>query len=246
MSSWQLAIKGNKGATASCRWQTVQMKEACSTHTKKNVCKQLGNEKLWENCSRDEATAAKIMKYSLRGLAVVHELLVLPGQSFPVKMFRLLTDPNVADEVITIKRESPCLLDSFSLRHLESFPTKEELLSPTALRVLRSVAFLLIGNIFSTESQHSKTSRRSRHRLTHSIALPDLALWLQSDATPAMMQAPLHHKHPPQQTRLKSLLPKVFWTARSSCAQAFSVDHKNPAPCRLLEIDCVLLRYSLV
>ena len=156
---------------------------------KATIAERLGNCLLWEHCDRHERIATNILRFGLRGVATSHELLVLKAASFPTRLFKLLIDQREADEILRIRTTSACLLDSFSAKHLETFPTRDALTGAESLMILRNVADLFVGNIFSTESLHSKTTRRSKHRPTHSIALHDLALWLQGGGDHPLIQA---------------------------------------------------------
>ena len=152
------------------------------------IATHLGDERRWSPCHLVEAVASDIMRLSLRGAAVCHELLVMRSQSFPCVLFRLLQGPGYAQEILELANHSPCLLDAFSRRHLAAFATAEALNSQESLMVLRSTAMLFQGNTYSTETLHSKATRRSKNRITHSMSLHDLAMWYQVSATPSFLR----------------------------------------------------------
>eukprot|EP00971_Amphidinium_carterae_P331826 6465620-Amphidinium_carterae.1 len=153
-----------------------------------SLATRVSDQALWRDCNHDEATALNIMRFHLREAAVCHELMVVRTQAFPAKLFKVLVDPLAATEVLQVNEHSPCLLDPFSRDHLQRFPTLAALQSQDSKMALTATAMELVGNIFSTESSHSKATRRSKNRSTHRLSLPDLACWLQVDVALPFLQ----------------------------------------------------------
>ena len=56
--------------------------------------------------------------------------------------------------------------------------------SEEAKVIARSMAKMLISNVFDTERAHSKRAQRSRHQLTHKMSLSSLAALHQAVAGP--------------------------------------------------------------
>ena len=152
------------------------------------VARQLSDASLWEACQSVEGVAVDIFRMQLRGAAVCYELLVMRCQCFPMLLFRALAGTQYAREILDVAAASPCLVDSFSKRHLDAFGTPEALNSQESLMVLRTTAMLFQGTTFSTETVHSKSTRRSKNRMTHFMSLHDLSMWYQVSASPAFLK----------------------------------------------------------
>eukprot|EP00971_Amphidinium_carterae_P205566 4079615-Amphidinium_carterae.2 len=149
------------------------------------VAGQVNNKEAWGPMVVHERGLCDSFRYSLRSLATAFELLVVRCRGYPAKLFRLLESPGLAAHIAAQWEESPCLFDPFSAKHLSLYPSEAELLSLDSLKTLESVAQLLVGNIHSVETGHTKNSRRSRQRQTRHMSLEHLAMWHAVHAAPA-------------------------------------------------------------
>eukprot|EP00971_Amphidinium_carterae_P072881 1441234-Amphidinium_carterae.2 len=146
------------------------------------------DELVWSVCARDEARVTHMYRLCLRASAVVHELIQLRCRGYPAKLFRVLQhQEDAATHVLEDFVQHQCMLDSFSLHHVQSFPSVPELVSQDSFQILSAMAEQFVGSIFSTESLHSRNSIRARHRLTHELGLHHLAMWHQVVADPRWM-----------------------------------------------------------
>ena len=147
----------------------------------------LSSEDDWCPLTADEANATEVLCRTARSAATCHELLTLRCQSFPTALFEVLVRPAAADEIIDVLNRKACLLDDFSLKHLQLYPTSQLLQSEESTQTLAATAIHLLASIYATETLHSRNSRRARYRLTHDCALPSLAMWRQLRACPRWM-----------------------------------------------------------
>ena len=159
----------------------------------------LSDSAVWSPCTPDESCVTEIFRLSLRSSATVHELIELKCWGYPCRLFTILDRQDGAQNAADVLRQfhaSPCLFDKFSFDHVRSFPTLDALVSEESLQILAAVGMVFSGSIHSTESLHSRNSRRAKHRMTHSLALHHLAMWHQAVAKPRwMMEDALRERH---------------------------------------------------
>ena len=145
----------------------------------------------WELCVHDEATASDIVRLRLRSSATAAELIQWRCKSYPCQLFKVLEDAEAAEKAIQVYRDTPCLLDEFSLQHISAFPSASALRSQDSVQILSALAVHFLGSIYSTESLHSRNSKRAKHRLTHNLSVRNLAMWHQVRAQPPwLLQEP--------------------------------------------------------
>ena len=138
----------------------------------------------WIVCGSDERTASEILRLCGRASSTAHELLAQRFTAFPICLFRVLKHPEQAPRILALAAEHPCLLDSFSASHLSLYDSPEKLVCQESLQSLALVALEFEATIASVESTHSRNSKRAKHRLTHHMSLPHLAMYHQLRARP--------------------------------------------------------------
>ena len=148
------------------------------------ICRAVENSDNWKHCLCTEQAVTDLHRLSLRAAAVMLELVIKPSLSFPYKLIATLDSPELINSVLEVHQQSPCMLDTFSKSFLDRYSAESALKSEEALVILHAVAQLVVGNTFDVERVHSKHATRSRHRVTHEMSLPDLALWHQAVAKP--------------------------------------------------------------
>ena len=147
------------------------------------------DDSLWHHLTATEAMSTHIIRYALRTPAVFFELVWRRLSMWPYKLFKLLAHPEAAPELFAEGQRSPCMLDTFSAKFLQQFPSPQELQSQGALLTLQLVGLAAVHNIYNVEQMHSSNARRSRQRVhTHSMKVEDMAMWLQSSSSPPWWQ----------------------------------------------------------
>ena len=141
---------------------------------------------LWSECHQTIYFASYIHKLAARAAAVTYQLAVLPALAWPTKLFALLAEPEraVAERLLDEYARHPCLLDPFSVHFMSTHDSPELFLSQPALSTLASVAEVTVTNTFNIEREHTKNIARTRNRVTHAMALGDVALWRMAVAGP--------------------------------------------------------------
>ena len=145
----------------------------------------------WMCMSAHEAEANRVFRLCMRPAAVVRMLLATTWSNYPAKLFLLLdSDAGVKErvkrEVLELARTSPCRLDDVTATVVSWFPDMEgrelaEILSTLALQIHTTIA--------STESLHSRHSRRSRGRIqTHTMHLAGLGVMHCATTEPSWLQ----------------------------------------------------------
>ena len=157
----------------------------------RNTVQRLADENLWANCGQVEATQTNIVRFSLRCAATIYELICKQlCSSFPLRIFSLLYDRSLAEEIVALSQSHPCLFDEWTLQHVLEHNSVERLLSDQSLNCLSAVAGLCVGNCYGIERLHSKHARKSRSRVhTHTMPIEQLAMYQQVSSTPAWLQA---------------------------------------------------------
>ena len=143
---------------------------------------------VWAEFTQDERTASQALALLMRSCAVMFELVEERCKSYPMRLFGVISDPMLADDIIAEAEATPCLLDRFSREHVRCYSTPEALRSSDSVSILKGIAALFTGHIFSTESLHGRNSKRGRLRLTHPLSLQQLALWSMAEAQPAFVR----------------------------------------------------------
>ena len=138
----------------------------------------------WGPAMHHEETSTDMVRFGLRAASVVHELLAQRCVSFPVQPFQILHNPDAASKIIQDWHQRPCIMDTFTLQHCEVYSDEEKLLSPESLEILSAAALLFIGSIYSTETLHSRHSKRANLKLTYDLTLQSVAMWAQTQAQP--------------------------------------------------------------
>ena len=153
------------------------------------IAEQLTDASIWQNmCSHTFESASDILRYSLRAAATGFQLLIARVRAFPLRLFLLLDATRNREEeaakILSVFRDTPCLLDPFSVTHVTRHDTVDKLVSQESLLGLSAVATVFIGNIYNTETLHSKNYKRSRRPNTHAMSASSLAMWRQVSASP--------------------------------------------------------------
>ena len=140
---------------------------------------------LWSHLDPTEESAFHIFTSMLRPTSVQWDLVVRRCTQYPYKLFQLLRNPQHAGERLAESRQHPCLLDPLAKSFFEKYATVEAIQSNEAMEVLKVLGLQVVGHTWSTERLHSSHSRRSRSRIqTHTMQLPQVALWHQARAAP--------------------------------------------------------------
>ena len=142
---------------------------------------------VWAPCVFDEKRSTDVARLSLRACATVHELLQLRCRAFPIQLFSVLQDPSACEYILQVRRDYPCMMDPWTMHHIDKFPDAAALLSPQSKQILAAAALHFRGTIHSTETLHSRNSRRARNKMTHDLTLANIASWLQVRAQPKWM-----------------------------------------------------------
>ena len=129
---------------------------------------------LWQELEHTGRMASQVFSASYRSAATTF-LLRVRLQGFPYVTLALLRPDADVNEFLAKAQAQRCLLDEWTVHFLESYPTRELLASMDARIELGMMADGCVGNIYPTETQHSRHSRRSRGRaMTHVMALADV------------------------------------------------------------------------
>ena len=111
----------------------------------------------------------------MRAGAIVHQLLFVPHQNCPFRLFSALQDPTPVLET------PPCMQDNLMKGFLQRFPSAEMIVSDVAQHVLATLAEFVQVDILRIEALHA-TSRRlinTRSLQTWSLAMSNMnAEWL--------------------------------------------------------------------
>ena len=183
----------------------------------------LSSREVWSLCVQDENSASNIARLCLRASAVAYELIQWRRDSFPCKLFKIIDSEAAAQQAFDVFTSSPCLLDEFSWRHISAFPSVAALRSQESIQILAAVAVHFQGSIYSTESLHSRNSRRAKHRLTHDLALRHLGMWHQVRAQPPWMCQDAPHVKNSQGTwrGLSEIAPFTLSSALRFCVSCW-------------------------
>ena len=161
--------------------QSLQPQQALIHTFIGNGGRRYDQQQLAKGAAATASAKAKIFTAHLRGCGVVFELLVQRSLGYPAQLFKLLACGDHAEEIMKVYLESPCLLDRFSFKHVQQYPSVEALRSTESLARLRAIAMLLKCHVHKVETTHSTNSQRARQRLGHSMSLSELAAWHQAD-----------------------------------------------------------------
>ncbi len=121
------------------------------------------------------AVRACMFRMLMRAGAIVHQLLFVPHQNCPFRLFSALQDPTPVLET------PPCMRDNLMKGFLQRFPSAEMIVSDVAQHVLATLAEFVQVDILRIEALHA-TSRRLiniRSLQTWSLAMSNMnAEWL--------------------------------------------------------------------
>ena len=154
-----------------------------------NCASRLHEQRFWMQSPRSEQFASFIYRIFSRAAAVAYQLLVLRCQGFPARLFTVLVNPEEAEIIIQLYQSNPCLFDPWSKDFVAKYNTAELLLSHESCMVLAAVAMNCSTNTFDTERAHTKNATKSKYRVTHPVALADLAIWPMSQTCPSWLEA---------------------------------------------------------
>eukprot|EP00971_Amphidinium_carterae_P327758 6459272-Amphidinium_carterae.3 len=108
-----------------------------------------------------------------RQAALVYATIELQHTMFPTKLFRLLRNKSLADEIAADARANPCMLDKWSEQVLNDYPTLKE---SELHHVLEGHAQLVVSSIASVEARHASLRRFLLSRLqSHSLDATELS-----------------------------------------------------------------------
>ena len=137
----------------------------------------------WLHLSQTEAVSTSIVTLCLRPLAILHDWLVRPLQSWPYKWLRCTAEPEAIQDLLEEARTQTCVLDDFSKELLQRIDDGDMLAADVPLTVAAAMMHMF-GNTFAVEQMHSCNSRRARRRVqAKAMTVADLAMWLQSSNT---------------------------------------------------------------
>ena len=132
----------------------------------------------FEAIHETEDFRTRLFQLIWRAGSVVFQLVALPTQSWPFKLFELLEPlpleaaQNVADGLF---RAPHCLMDAWTRKLVSKYDTPGALMSVECKHVLAMVAERLQLTTYGTECLHSSNLRRAKSRtMTHSPDLPHL------------------------------------------------------------------------
>ena len=99
--------------------------------------------------------------------ALVHQLLMFPTSLYPLALFDMVVDPVLTKrEIGTLRRETPCVLDAFTLDFLTAFPDPA---AAEALTTLTTLSWVMPMDTVRIEEGHGRLNRllRSQSVQTH-------------------------------------------------------------------------------
>ena len=123
---------------------------------------------VWEWSPEDSLTVAHralAFKILSRQGCLVEQLLAFPHRQFPVCLFRLLNNPELADEFVAVPE---CLKDPWALKVQESHPT---LSGPQMHQTLLLHAELMSTSIAVIEAKHASVRRQLKSRSVQTWSL---------------------------------------------------------------------------
>ena len=88
------------------------------------------------NVAANQGVAKKLFVTALRSAALVHENYVRLGQTFPLKLILLLSEPGGAEQLL---RESRCCMDLFSQTFVARFSSLALLQSPACQAIIQTL-----------------------------------------------------------------------------------------------------------
>ena len=145
----------------------------------------------WSHLTPSSVLGQSIQVSVLHAAAVVYEGVIIPRRGWGWRVFDIISDPSVAEELIS---SPPCLQDAFVQYFCGLFPTLEEMKGAEARAWLLHIYEDTSGHTFSTERIHSKNQRYAHSRVqTHLIDLPFLSAHHQEVASNAWHRQLCHH-----------------------------------------------------
>ena len=153
-----------------------------------NLTEDLFHPNWWMHCLSTEQYANFVYTIFARAAAATYQLLVEKTRSFLARLFAVLSVPAAATDILFTYNNFPCLVDKWSAQHLATYSSVERLLGQESLLILSSVAQQVVGNNFDIECTHTGNAAQTRNRVTHAVALHDLAVWQFSVASPKWME----------------------------------------------------------
>eukprot|EP00971_Amphidinium_carterae_P149858 2970914-Amphidinium_carterae.3 len=173
-----------------------------------SVFAQATSERLWQEHCQTEESRSNFLKFLMRPAAVIHQLVHVPTQGCPYKVFGLLDNVSMEQrlELATDLHATPkCLRDNFTNNFLsqEQFNTPRKLLSENARQVLAGIAVVTATTTYSTERLHSRNLRRAKHRVhTHSLDVKAVSVCHMGLAAPSWVTLALKRQQR-EQRRLR-------------------------------------------
>ena len=152
-------------------WQADEAEDALADLTKlmrsQRAWRALGEAKL-----RDGSWALTALRLLARAGAGIKELLVSEQRVYPYKLFAILGQPDLADEVAADFAERPCMFDPVSASLCTDHPSASELRGPAAQSKIMSIAELVQTSTAKVECGHAAVRRRARSQVqTHAPSL---------------------------------------------------------------------------
>ena len=180
-------------------------------------------DRIWIPCTQVEHVQNNVARYTLRCASVIYEILIRLCRGYPFKVFSLLQSLVAAPVILQDVQRAPCLFDEWSLQHVRSFPTEEQLCSQESLACPSMMATVCVGNVYNVECMHSKHSRKSKGRAhTHTMALEHLAIPASELVTCMGRTLPLPGQHVQgmlDAQRQDSRKPAAFAQPQATCAR---------------------------
>ena len=166
----------------------------------------------FQGIPKTEDFRTRLFQLIWRAGSVIYQLVALPTQSFPFRLFDLceVQPPDVELDVAKGILEVPmCLLDAWSRKLLSRFNTTDALRSLACKHTLTVVAERLQLTTYSTERLHSCNLRRAKARaMTHTADLPHLALQHMATSSPPWRPTPEQSKSKNNAKRGRGRPPK--------------------------------------
>lgn len=121
---------------------------------------------------RDGLWAVTALRLLARAGAGIRELLVAEQRVYPYKLFAMLGQPQLSEEVAADFAERPCMFDPVSASICREHSSAIELCSPAAQSKIMSIAELVQTSTAKVECGHAAVRRRARGQVqTHAPSL---------------------------------------------------------------------------
>ena len=142
------------------------------------------------NEASTEAYSSKCFRLALRSPAVIYQLLMIPTQGFPYRLFTLLHDRS-AENCHSILATPPCMLDAGSRQLLTRYNTVDHLQNDSDLfQSVLAMALQISCSTYTIERTHSVNARSKRTVVhTHVPRLEKVALQHSVFAGPSWLGA---------------------------------------------------------